>query len=119
MDDSPKDDDELSEFLSSVTSDDSKIKQRPSSPLWDFVVANWVSCVLLAQAVVILGLFGLLLATQSREVFFLYAFCLLIRWGNYLLALYAVFHDRSKWFAVLAAVVYTLCSLSGSLLISR
>ena len=119
----PEDDNTaLKAFLHAVDSEDdrsrtahlrSKTAASLKSPPHAFVVANWISVLLLAQALMILILIGLFLVAPSRIVFGLYLLLLLLRWLNYPLVVAALFHDKAKWLAIIAGIFYTICSLSG------
>ncbi|WP_146534852.1 hypothetical protein [Rubripirellula reticaptiva] len=108
------------ELPSIVVSDDrlSRRRKKRSTRIPRFVHDNWMSFALLLQAASICISFGLLLVTQSRIVFLAYALLLLVRWVNYPLAVAALFNDKTKWLAVISGVIYTLCSLSGRLLVA-
>jgi len=117
----PEDDNTaLNAFLHAVDSEpdhSARLRKKTAasskSPLHAFVVANWMSVLLLAQALMILILIGLFLVAPSRIVFGLYLLLLLVRWLNYPLVVAALFHDKAKWIAVIAGILYTICSLSG------
>lgn len=102
-----------------VVSDDTRSSRRAQKDtrLSSFVHDNWMSFALLMQAMLICIAFGMLLITRSRVALLAYALLLLLRWLNYPLAVAALFHDKTKWLAVISGLVYTLCSLSGRLLV--
>ena len=119
----PDDDTKLNSFLESIDSEVKasgmrslrKSQREPESNLRRFVRLNWMSVLLLSQALLIIVLFGSLIAYPTLLAAVSYFILLLLRWLNYPLVVSALFHDENKWLAVIAGILYTLCSLTGRL----
>ena len=100
----PDDDTKLNSFLESIDSEVKasgmrslrKSQREPESNLRRFVRLNWMSVLLLSQALLIIVLFGSLIAYPTLLAAVSYFILLLLRWLNYPLVVSALFHDEKK-----------------------